>query len=54
MQFQKRDKRLITGCPTLINQLNDKGPSIYDVQGGQAHVDGGRGVQPHVDVHTEN
>jgi len=39
-----------------------KGPSIYDVhtegRGGTrlrwTHVDGGSGVQPHVDVHTEN
>ena len=35
------------------------GPSIYDVhtEGVRlrwTHVDGGRGVQPHVDVHTEN
>src|SRR6218665_1345129 len=38
-----------------------KGPSIYDVHteggGGQAQVDAcgwGEGVQPHVDIHTEN
>ena len=38
-----------------------KGPSIYDVHteggGGQARMDAcgrGRGVKPHVDVHTEN
>jgi len=40
-----------------------KGPSIYDIDvhteggGGQAQVDAcgwGRGVQPHVDVYTEN
>src|SRR6218665_4200498 len=38
-----------------------KGPSIYDVHteggGDQAQVDAcgrGRGVQPHVDIHTEN
>ena len=39
----------------------DMGPSIYDVhtEGEEGrlrwtHVDGERGVQPHVDVHTEN
>ena len=36
-----------------------KGPSIYDVhtEGVRlrwTHVDGGEGVQPHVDVHIEN
>jgi len=45
---------------SIINRMN-KGPSIYDahtegegVRLRWAHVDGGRGVKPHVDVHTEN
>ena len=42
--------------PFKSTATKDMGPSIYDVHtkggGGQAQVDGG--VQPHVDVHTEN
>jgi len=46
----------------LSNMLvNRMWPSIYDVHTeGKGvrlrwtHVDGGEGVQPHVDVHTEN
>ena len=43
----------------LHHWMLTKGPSIYDVhtEGGQAQVDAcgrGEGVQPHVDVHTEN
>jgi len=44
-----------------ITWLQTKGPSIYDVhtEGGRGSGSGGRmwtgeGVQPHVDVHTEN
>ena len=51
-----------TESSRILAVCDVKGPSIYDVHtegegGGQAQVDAcgrGRGVQPHVDVHTEN
>ena len=51
------DERI--NCYSSCRICITKGPSIYDVHteggGDQAQVDAcGRGVQPHVDVHTEN
>ena len=46
---------------SIVQKHSLKGPSIYDVhKEGEGvrlrwtHVDGVRGVKPHVDVHTEN
>ena len=51
----------LTMLEILISIKASKGPSIYDVhtEGGVESGSGGRmwtggGVQPHVDVHTEN
>ena len=51
---------ILVGC-TCTSFNNGKGPSIYDVhtKGARGSGSGGRmwmgeGVNPHVDVHTEN